>query len=86
MESITEAGIHNALCQQLIEHGMDAAETDEKAARMINSWDWFTDNAVDDCGVATGRDWVERQWGPEIVRLLDKTLELKYARPHTHRT
>jgi hypothetical protein len=42
---------------------------------MLNGWEWFSDNSMDERGQETCRDWMD----PEIVRLLDRALRLYYG-------
>jgi hypothetical protein len=63
--------IRNALIQRMMALGYDDA-TAERADRMMRGWDWFTANLVDDRCDPIYLDWMD----PELVRLLDKALQL----------
>jgi hypothetical protein len=48
-----------------------------RAACMISSWEWFSDNSVDERGHETCRDWLD----PKLVALFDEALHAKYGVP-----
>jgi hypothetical protein len=67
--------VFDALTRRLIETGADAA----RAWRMVRRWEWFSSNSVDDRGHETCRDWMD----PEVVRLLDLSLHVRYGTPQS---
>jgi hypothetical protein len=78
MNNTKQQEILNTLVQRLIVLGWDQTTVAERAQGMIDLWDYFTDNAVDDCGQPTYLDWID----PEVVKLLDETLNIKYGIHH----
>lgn len=56
------------LARRLIALGEDEATARESATFMINNWDYFSSNSVDDRGHETCRDWMDE----EVARLLDR--------------
>jgi hypothetical protein len=73
---MTKQEVFDALVQRLTALGnVDQATAPESAQVMINNWYKFSSNSVDERGNETCRDWLD----PEIVRLLDEALNIKYA-------
>jgi hypothetical protein len=75
MSNMKQQEIFDALVRQLLASGEDQATAAKRAQSMINGWNYFSSNSVDDRGHETCRDWMD----PEIVRLLDEALSLQYA-------
>jgi hypothetical protein len=70
--------IHDALAAHLLATGeSDKEAAAERATLMINGWEWFSENSMDERGVETCREWMD----PEIVHLLDQSLCAKYGLP-----
>lgn len=75
--------IFKALVQRLIASGRDdAASAPTHAAIMIGGWDWFTDNGCDETGRPTWEQWMD----PEVVRLLDASLDAHFLRGEPYPT
>lgn len=74
---MTKQEVFDALVDRLIALGEDRTTAAERARIMIINWFKFSENSMDDSGHETCRDWMD----PEIVRLLDVSLRLKYRQP-----
>lgn len=65
----------DALARRMIEMGENETFVAGRAEQMVRGWEYFSSNTVDDRGHETCRDWMD----PEIVRLLDQSLDIRYG-------
>ena len=67
--------IFDAIESRLVDLGEPKATAAERASFMINNWEWYSDNSVDDRGRETARDGMD----PQLAWLLDQSLNVKYG-------
>jgi hypothetical protein len=81
MSKRTKQEIFDAVVARLLElgygPGRQGETIPERARIMIDEWEWFSDNSVDERGHETCRDWID----PELVRLFDEHLHVAYGVP-----
>ena len=69
--------VHHDLVEYMRAKGYEPTDPgqtlEDRATFMMRSWDWITDNTVDDTGRITIYDSVD----PNIAKLLDEHLRIK---------
>jgi hypothetical protein len=67
--------IFDAVVARLLALGHAKATVAARATFMINRWEYFSENSVDERGHETCRDWMDA----ELVELLDQALRARYG-------